>query len=154
MSFKFNPFTGTFDIDKEGSVGPQGPQGDPGPQGPKGDTGDTGPQGPAGDFTDYGVKFNFHVASLSSFDKIVEITYHDPGLRNQRIDTITLSSVLYPDTNVVKTVFYLDVGSINQRIDKIEYVGSIFGVDSLRKNFVYSLSGIKYKLEEYNYELF
>ena len=145
MSFKFNPLTGELDLVNPAIPGPQGPQG---PQG------DPGPQGPPGTFDDYGVKFNYHVASLAAFDKISSITYHDSGLRTQRINQITLSSVLYPDANIVKTIFYLDVGSIKQRIDKIEYVGSIFLPDSLRKVFNYSVSGIGFKLDSYDYELF
>ena len=154
MSFKFNPLTGELDLVNPAGVGPEGPQGPIGPQGPKGDTGDTGPQGPPGDFTDYGVKFNFHVASLAAFDKISSISYLDSGLRTQRIDYVTLSSTLYPNTDITKTIFYLDVGTMNQRIDKIEYVGAIFGSDSLRKVFNYILSGIKYKQSGYHYELF
>lgn len=151
MSFKFNPLTGELDLVNPSIPGPQGPQGDPGPQGPQGDP---GPQGPPGDFADYGVKFNYHVASLAAYDKIVAITYHDAGLRTQRINQVTLSSVLYPDADVVKTIYYLDVGSIDQRIDKIEYTGDIFLPDSLRKVFNYSTSGIGYKLDGYEYELF
>lgn len=124
MAIVFNPFTGTFDF-----------------------TG-TNP------LLAYGDKFQFHLASLAAYDKVSNITYLDAGLRTQRINTVTLSSVLYPDADIVKTVFYLDVGSINQRIDKIEYVGSVFSPDNLRKVFNYSLSGIRYKLDSCEYELF
>jgi hypothetical protein len=103
---------------------------------------------------DYGVKFQYHLGALSAYDRVSSISYLDPGLRTQRIDSIVLSSVLYPDADITKTVFYLDVGSINQRIDKIEFVGSVFSPDSLRKTFSYSLSGIKYKCDGFNYELF
>lgn len=111
---------------------------------------------PSGDTLEigYGKKLSFHLASLASFDKAVSITYHDAGLRTERINQITLSSVLFPNTNIVKTVFYLNVGSIHQRIDKIEYVGSILLPDSLRKVFNYSVSGIGYKLDGFDYELF
>jgi hypothetical protein len=138
-------------------IGPEGPQGDPGPTGdpgPQGPQGDPGPQGPTGDFTDYGYKFNFHVASLAAFDKVVDITYQDTGLRTQRIDTVTYSSTLYPDTDLVKTIYWLDVGSINQRIDKEEYVGGIFSPDNLRKVYEYSLTGIKYKFDGYYFEIY
>jgi hypothetical protein len=141
-------------------IGPEGPQGDPGPTGatgatgPQGPQGDPGPQGPTGDFTDYGYKFNFHVASLAAFDKVVDITYQDTGLRTQRIDTVTLSSTLYPDANIVKTVSWLDVGTMNQRIDKEEYVGAIFSPDNLRKVYEYSVTGIRYKLDSYYFEVF
>lgn len=102
----------------------------------------------------YGKKLSFHLNSLASYDKVVSISYLDSGLRTQRINQITMSSVLYPDTAMVKTIFYLDVGSIDQRIDKIEYAGSILLPDSLRKVFNYSVSGIGYKLDSYEYELF
>lgn len=151
MSFKFNPLTGELDL-----VNPSipGPAGATGPQGPQGDPGPTGPQGPPGDFADYGDKFNYHVASLAAFDKISSITYSDAGLRTQRINQVVMSSTLYPDADITKTLFWLDVGSIKQRIDKIEYTGSIFLPDSLRKVFNYSVSGIGYKLDGYEYELF
>lgn len=99
-------------------------------------------------------KYDFHVASLAAYDKVVAITYHDAGLRTQRINQVTYASVAFPKTNITKTVFYLDVGSINQRIEKVEYVGSIFSPDSLRKVFTYSLSGIRYKNDGFYYELF
>lgn len=100
------------------------------------------------------VKGSFHMSALYAYDKITAITYLNPGTRTQMINTITYTSALYPDSDVVKTFFYLDVGSINQRIDKIEYVGSVFSPDSLRQVFTYSLSGIKYKLDGFNWELF
>lgn len=104
--------------------------------------------------TDYGVKYNYHIAALASYDRVSAITYLDSGLRTQRIDTVTLSSALYPDADIVKTVFYTDVGLLNQRISKIEFVGLVFSPDSLRKNFSYSLSGIKYVCDGFTYELF
>ena len=131
-----------------------GPTGATGPQGPQGDPGPTGPQGPTGTFEDKGYKFNFHVASLAAYDKIVEIEYLDSGLRTQRIDTVTYSSTLYPDTDLVKTISWLDVGSINQRIDKEEYVGAIFSPDNLRKVYEYSVVGIRYKLDGYHFEIY
>jgi hypothetical protein len=106
-----------------------------------------------GSFPD-GDKFAYHVAALAAYDRIAAINYADSGLRNQRISGITYTSSLFPDSNIVKNIYYLDVGNMNQRIDKIEYVGSIFSPDSLRKVFNYSLSGIKYKVVGYNYELF
>lgn len=102
----------------------------------------------------YGKKLSYHLNSLAAYDKVASITYHDSGLRTQRINQITLSSVLYPNADIIKTIYYLDVGSIDQRIDKIEYAGSILLPDSLRKVFNYSVSGIGYKLDGYEYELF
>lgn len=100
-------------------------------------------------------KFMFHLASLSSFDKIASITYLDSGLRTERISTVTYSSVDYPDTNIVKTIFWLDVGSINQRVDKEEYVGAVLNPDSLRKVYSYTLvNGNRYRINSYNLELF
>ena len=127
MSFKFNPITSQLDL--------------------VGTSGSTPPP-------DYGVKYNYHLAALAAYDRIASISYLDSGLRTQRIDTVTLSSVLFPDADIIKTVFYLDVGSIDQRIDKIEYVGAVFSPDSLRKQFSYSLAGIKYKCDGFTYELF
>lgn len=103
---------------------------------------------------DYGDKFNFHRASLAAYDKVVSVSYLDAGLRTERIGSVTMSSVLFPDANVVKTIYYLDVGTMNQRIEKIEYVGSIFSPQSLRKVFQYATSGISYVQSGFNYEFF
>lgn len=99
-------------------------------------------------------KFTFHLASLSSLDKVVSITYLDQGLKTERINQITYSSVADTRVNVVKTVFWLDVGTMNQRIDKEEYVGTIFSPDSLRKTYQYVLSGIRYRRTGYSLETF
>lgn len=121
----FNPFTGRFDFIGDGG-------------GPKPES----------------VKYDYHLNALAAYDRVAAITYHDAGLKTQRINQITLSSAVYPLADIVKTIFYLDVGTMNQRIDKIEYVGSVFSPDGLRKVFNYSLSGIKYKFDGFNYELF
>jgi len=94
------------------------------------------------------------LAALASFERVVSITYHDFGLRTQRIDQVTLASVAYPDSDILKTVFYLGVGTMNQRIDKIEFSGDIFGAQSLRKTFSYTLSGHRYVRSGFTYELF
>lgn len=111
-------------------------------------TGDSIPSAYAGD------KLQWTLASLAAFDRIVSISYHDLGLRTQRVNQIVATSVLYPDANVTKTVSWLDVGLLNQRIDKIEYTGAIFDPDSLRKVFSYSLNGIKYVQTGFNFETF
>lgn len=125
MGFKFNPFTGNLDLVTKATAIPT-----------------------------YGKKFDFHQASLAAYDKVVSISYLDSGLRTQRIATVNYSSVLFPNTTLVKTIFWLDVGLINQRIDKIEYSGAVFSPDSLRKVFSYTLVGTKYSLTGFNYELF
>ena len=94
------------------------------------------------------------LASLAAHDRVADITYHDSGLRTARINTVTYSSATYPSSDVVKTVYHLGVGTLNQRIDKIEWVGGVFGGDSLRKVFTYALVGIKYVKTEQHYELF
>jgi hypothetical protein len=106
------------------------------------------------DELDLGDKYRWMLATLSAYDKICSITYLDQGLITQRISTVTLSSVLYPDSNVTKTVFYLDVGKKNQRIDKVEYVGIVFSPNSLRKVFSYNLVNTRYIQNGFNYELF
>lgn len=99
-------------------------------------------------------KFTFHLASLSAYDKIVSIAYLDQGLKTERIDTVTYASSLYPNANLVKTIFWLDVGTMKQRVEKEEYVGAILSPDSLRKTYVYSLDGIKYRRDGYSLALF
>jgi hypothetical protein len=124
MSFKFNPITGNLDL--------------------VGDGADAG----SGDM------YAYFQAVLSAYDRLASVTYFDFGLRFQRIHTITYLSTIFPDSNIVKTVYYTDVGTMNQRIEKIEYVGSVFSSQSLRKVFSYSLSGIRYSLSGFEYELF
>ena len=99
-------------------------------------------------------KLRFHLASLSAYDKVVAVTYHDAGLRTERINTVTLSSSLYPIANMVKTVFWLDVGTMNQRIDKEEYAAGVLSPDGLRKTYVYAASGIRYRRSGYSLQLF
>lgn len=99
-------------------------------------------------------KFTFHLAALSSLDKVVDITYLDSGLRTERIDQVTYSSVADTRVNVVKTVYWLDVGTMNQRIEKEEYVGTIFSPDSVRKVYAYALSGIRHRRDGYSLEIF
>ncbi len=99
-------------------------------------------------------KFTFHLAALSSLDKVTSITYLDSGLRTERINQITYSSVADTRVNVVKTVYWLDVGTMNQRIEKEEYVGTIFSPDSLRKVYAYTVSGIRYRRTGYSLEIF
>jgi hypothetical protein len=118
--------------------------------------GSSGGSGSGGglDLDEFGNKFKFHVNSLSAYDKVVSVTYHDEGLRTQRVDEVTMSSTLYPDTDVVKKVYWLGVGTLSQRIEKIEYVGGVFTPDSIRKVFQYALSGTRYRVSGFNYELF
>ncbi len=99
-------------------------------------------------------KFTFHLAALSSLDKVTAVTYLDSGLRTERINQITYSSVADTRVNVVKTVYWLDVGTMNQRIEKEEYVGTIFSPDSLRKVYAYQTTGIRYRRTGYSLEIF
>ncbi|OQB05786.1 MAG: hypothetical protein BWY19_00811 [bacterium ADurb.Bin212] len=99
-------------------------------------------------------KLKFHLASLAAYDKVLSVTYLDSGLRTERINTVTYSSALYPNTNLVKTIFWLDVGTMKQRIDKEEYVGAVLAPDSVRKTHAYSTSGIRYKRDGYTLALF
>ena len=94
------------------------------------------------------------LSALATFERVVSITYHDFGLRTKRIDQVALESTAYPDSDILKTVFYLDVGTMNQRIDKVEFSGDIFGAQSLRKSFSYTLSGHRYVRSGFTYELF
>lgn len=126
MGFKFNALTGELDL-----VG----KSEPG-------------------ISSYGSKFQYHVASLSSYDKVELISYADEGLRSERISSITMSSLLYPNANIVIDVYYLDVGTMDQRIDKIEISGPIFSPDKIRKIFDYTLIGNRYRLDGTNLEVF
>ena len=102
----------------------------------------------------YNDKFSFIFASLSAYDKVVSIQYADSGLLTQRISSVTYSSDDFPDADLVKTVYWLDVGTMNQRVDREEYVGAIFSPDNLRKVYNYSLIGIRYNIVGFYYEIF
>lgn len=99
-----------------------------------------------------GVKWEHYVASLSSYDKVCEITYTGTG-RLKRIDSIVYSSVLFPDSDVTVNVDWLDVGLKNQRIDKLDISGSVLSPNTIRKTYNYVLDGTKYFLSDYSYEL-
>lgn len=126
MGFKFNPFTRTFDL-----VGTS-----------------------SGSSFNPNDKLTFHLASLEAYDKVISITYLDSGLKSQRISQISYSSILYPDATLVKNIFWLDAGTMNQRIDKEEYVGGVLAPDSVRKTYNYVSSDIRYRQTGYELELF
>ena len=98
-------------------------------------------------------KFTFHLASLSAYDKVVEINYADLGQRTQRITSVVYSSVQYPNTNLIKNIFWLDVGSMKQRIDKIQYSGAILGSNVIQKTFDYIFANNKVLVDRYYYEI-
>lgn len=124
MGYKFNVFTGNFDIDN--------------------DSGD----GTSND------KYKQIVASLSAYDKVVDVSYVDAGTKNERIDSVEYSSVLYPEANMTKNLFWLDVGKMNQRIEKEEYEATVFGTDKIRKTFLYVAEGIRFRFIGYELEIF
>ena len=130
----------------------KGKQGEAGDKGRAGSTQIVQDQGAS--IEEYGKKLMYHLAEMAAYDKIVAITYHDSGLRTERINTVEMSSVAFPDANILKTVSYLDVGMMNQRVEKIEYTGTIFNPDSLRKVFEYSLVGNKYRTDGHFYEYY
>jgi hypothetical protein len=103
--------------------------------------------------TTYNDKFNFHLASLSAYDKIVDVTYLDQGLRTERISTVVMASVLYPNTTMTKTIFWLDVGSMKQRIDRIQWAGPVLGTDIVQKVYEYLIANNKVSIDRYYYEL-
>lgn len=124
MGFKYNPTTGELDL-----IGK-----------------------PAA--SSYNAKFKQAYASLSSFDKVVDVTYADEGTKNERIISVEYSSVDFPDANMLKNVFWLDVGTMNQRIEKEEYEATVFGTDKIRKTFLYVAEGIRFRFIGYELELF
>ena len=82
------------------------------------------------------------------------VVYSDVGLRNERPIQIVCGSALFPDAVMMKSIFYHDVGKLNQRIDKIEYTGPALSPDGLRKVFQYSMNNGKYKKDGFYYETF
>lgn len=103
---------------------------------------------------DYGILLQFRIASLAAYDKIVQLNYADLGLKTQRVSSLVLSSAVFPQADVTKTVFWLDVGTMNQRVEKVEYSGGALAPQQLRKTYQYSSVGIKYKLDGFFFELF
>lgn len=100
-----------------------------------------------------GVKLQWHLASLDSLDKTVDITYADLGLRTQRINSVVFASSSDSTVNVTKTITYSDVGTMNQRIATETYTGSVFLGDTIIKTHNYSLNGIKYILTDFEYSI-
>lgn len=122
-------------------------QGEAGPEGPE------GTQGPAGVF-DYSSNIQrFRIESLAAYDRIASVTYLNPNTRIEVPQVITLNSAAYPDSELVKTIYYLDLGSINQRIEKIEYVGGVLAAP-VRKVFNYSPLGSKFRPIGHYYETY
>ena len=103
---------------------------------------------------DYGILLQFRIASLAAYDKIVQVNYADLGLKTQRVSSLVLSSSVFPQADVTKTVFWLDVGTMNQRVQKVEYAGGALAPQQVRKTYQYSAVGIKYKLDGFFFELF
>jgi len=103
---------------------------------------------------DYGILLQFRIASLAAYDKIVQVNYADLGLKTQRVSSIVLSSAIFPQADVTKTVFWIDVGTMNQRVQKVEYSGGALSPQQVRKTYQYSPTGIKYKLDGFFFELF
>lgn len=134
----------------EGPAGPQGPAGDPGPEGPQGPP---GPQGDPGQFDFQSQLQQVLLSSIAAYDKEISVSYYDEGLRHQRIASALYESDDFPNTFMQKYVFWNDAGSMNQRIEKIEYSGGIL-TSGIRRNFNYTLEGIKYRLESISTELF
>jgi len=99
------------------------------------------------------VLFKYGLGWLSAYDTVCSITNIDAGLKTQIISQVVYSSALYPDRDVTKTVSYHDVGSINQRIDKIEYTGGAFTPQTFTKEFYYTASGLRYLLTGIGYNL-
>lgn len=126
MSFKFNPITSQLDIDTKRAPFPVSP---------------------------FSTKLQMVLSIIAAFDKIASINYVNAGQRGQRITSIQLESLTYPDAEITKTVTYLSPDSLNQRIDQISFSGSVLGSDTLVKSFVYTFIGNKYVMDGYNYEI-
>lgn len=126
MSFKFNPITSQLDIDTKRAAFPVSP---------------------------FSSKLQMILSIIAAFDKIASINYVNAGARDQRITSIELESLTYPDAEITKVVTYLSPDSLNQRIDQISFSGSVLGADTLVKSFVYTLIGNKYVMDGYNYEI-
>jgi hypothetical protein len=125
MAFKFNPIEGIFDIAEIGG----------------------------NDSFFINEKLRQILASLSSYDKIVQINYVDEGTLAERISSVVLSSDDFPDANIVKTVFWLDVGSFCQRIDYVQYETPLLESQVIKKTFEYRPGINRVLIETFNYEL-
>ena len=99
-------------------------------------------------------RFKIIHASLAAFDKIQAVTYADMGQAYERITSVVYSSVDHPDANMTKTITWLDPGTMKQRVEKEEISATVISPDSIRKNYSYTLVGIRYRLDGFEYELF
>jgi hypothetical protein len=85
--------------------------------------------------------------------KICSIVYADEGQRNQRIVEIEFESIDDSSRRLLSVVSWLDVGKINQRISSELLSGTILDGQTYQKNYVWRLSGIRYVLDGFNYQL-
>ncbi len=99
-------------------------------------------------------KYEYHINALASYDRIQEIELLDEGARNQRINKVTMTSVEFPKSEILIDVFWLGVGTINQRIEKLEISGPVLTPDKIRKSFEYNQIDGKYIYKGFNLELF
>ena len=91
-------------------------------------------------------KIQWALESIRALDKVVDLEYQE--FKKERIIIkATYSSVDYPDVDIVKNIYYLDEFTINQRIDRIEYVGIIFNGSVIRKTYKYSPDKLKMGFE-------
>ncbi len=80
------------------------------------------------------------------------VTYLDEGLRTQRISSIEFE--LFDDSSkkITSTISWLDVGTMNQRIQKETLAGSLLGGQTFEKTYLWRLVGIRYVLDGYDYQ--
>lgn len=124
MKIAFNPFTGSFDF-----------------------------VGGASSSSNLGPRWEYIQAVLASYDQTLSLTFADELNEYRRIVSITYFSTLYPDMNVSKNISYLDVGTMNQRIDEIEFVGDVFLPNTLKKVYEYDLMDFRYVQSGFYFEL-
>ena len=81
------------------------------------------------------------------------VTYLDEGLRTQRIGSIEFELFDDATQKITSTISWLDVGTMNQRIEKEVLAGSLLNGQSFEKIYVWRSVGIRYVLDGFEYQV-
>lgn len=87
------------------------------------------------------------------FLRNVNVSYADEGMRSQRIIEMDFESVDDSSQTLSSVISWLDIGKMNQRIEKEILTGSLVSGRTLEKNYLWRLVGIRYVLDGFDYQI-
>ena len=83
------------------------------------------------------VKLKWALESIKAFDKVVSLNYINENTCDQAIEEVVYASNDFPGVEMIKYVYWLDIGLDSRRIDKVEYQGPVFDGIGIRKQYNY-----------------